>query len=52
MFDWGIKYASGIGFTVEKVYRISIFIWYGQSQFQKFVIAFFFLELIKKNVLV
>ena len=43
----GSKYASVIGFTVEKVYRMSIFIWYVQSRFQKFVIAFFFLELIK-----
>ena len=43
----GSKYASVIGFTLEKVYRMSIFIWYVQSRFQKFVIAFFFLELIK-----
>ena len=43
----GSKYASVIGFTVEKDYRMSIFIWYVQSRFQKFVIAFFFLELIK-----
>ena len=28
----GSKYASGIGFTVEKIYRMSIFIWYGQSR--------------------
>ena len=28
----GSKYASGIGFTVEKLYRMSIFIWYGQSR--------------------
>ena len=47
----GSKCASGIGFTVEKVYRMSIFIWYGQSPFQKLVIAFLFLELIK-NMLV
>ena len=45
----GCKYASGIGFTVEKVYRMLIFIWYGQSRLQKFVIAFFFLSLIKKT---
>ena len=30
---------------------MSIFIWYAQSQLQKFIIAFFFLELIK-NMLV
>ena len=28
----GSKYASGIGFTIKKLYRMSIFIWYGQSQ--------------------
>ena len=43
----GSKYAFGIGFMVEKVNRMSIFISYGQSQLQKFVIAFLFLELIK-----
>ena len=41
----GFKYTSRVGFTVEKVYRMSIFIWYGQSRLQKFVIAFLFLEL-------
>ena len=46
----GSKYASGICFTVEKVYRMLIFIWYGQSRLQKFVIAFLFLKLIKKLV--
>ena len=46
----GSKYASGIGFTVEKVYRMLIFTWYGQSRLQKFVIAFLFLKLIKKLV--
>ena len=45
----GSKYASGIGFTVEKVYRISIFIWYGQSRLHKFVTAFLFLKLTKKT---
>ena len=44
----GSKYVSGIGFTVEKVYSRSIFIWYGQSRFQKFFIAVLFLELRKK----
>ena len=43
----GSKYASSIGFTLEKVYRMSIFIWYGQGRLQKLVIAFMFLELIK-----
>ena len=43
----GSKYASGTGVTVEKVYRMSIFIWYGESWLQKFVIAFLFLESIK-----
>ena len=47
----GSKYSSGIGFTVEKVYRMPIFIWYGQSRLQEFVIAFLFLELMK-NMLV
>ena len=48
MFDWVLsKYVSGIGFSIEKVYRMSIFIWYDQSQPQKCVIAFLFLELIK-----
>ena len=42
------KYASGIGFTVENLYRMSIFIWYSQNRFQNFVIAFLFLE--KKHV--
>ena len=41
------KYTFGIGFATEKVYRMSTFILYGQSRFQKFVIAFLFLELIK-----
>ena len=45
----GSKYASGIGFTVEEVYRISIFIWYGKSWLQKFVITFLLLGLIKKT---
>ena len=43
----GSKYTSGIGFTVEKVYKMSIFIWYSQSSLQKLAIAFLFLELIK-----
>ena len=43
------KYASGIGFTEEKVYIMSIFIRYGQSRLQKFIIAFLFLELIEKT---
>ena len=38
------KYASGIGFIVEKVYRISLFIWYTQNLLQKFFIAFLFLD--------
>ena len=46
----GSKYASDRRFTVEKVNRMSTFIWYGQSWLQKFFIAFLFLELIKKNV--
>ena len=41
------KYASGIGLTIEKVYRLSTFIWYGQSRLQKFIIVFLFLELLK-----
>ena len=44
----GSIYASGFGFTVEKVYRMSTFISYGQSQLQKHGIAFLFLELMKK----
>ena len=47
----GSKYVSGIGFTVEKVYRLPTFISYGQSRLQKFVTAFLFLEIIK-NMLV
>ena len=47
----GSKYASGKGFTVEKGFRMSIFIWYGQRRLQKFDIAFLFLELIK-NMLI
>ena len=47
----GSKYTSNIGFTVEKVYRLSTFIWYVQSRLQKFIIAFLFLKLIK-NMLV
>ena len=47
----GSKYTSGIGFAVEKVYKMSIFIWHSQSSLQKFAIAFLFLELIK-NMLV
>ena len=43
----GSKYASGLGFTADKVYRMSD----SQSWLQKFVIAFLFLELIK-NMLV
>ena len=39
----GSKYASGIGVTVEKAYRISIFIWYSQSRLQKFALTSFFL---------
>ena len=46
----GSKYTSCIGFTEENVYRISMFIWYSQSQLQKFVIAFLFSKLIKKYV--
>ena len=45
----GFKYTSRVGFTVEKVYRMSIFIWYGQSRLQKFIICFLFLELIKNR---
>ena len=47
----GSKYASCIGFTVEKVYRMSIFTWYGQSRLRKFVIVFLFLELIKSMLI-
>ena len=43
----GSNYASGIGFTVENVHRMPIFILYGQNRLQKFIIAFLFLELIK-----
>ena len=43
----GSKYAFSIGLTVEKVYAMSIFIWYNQGRLQKSVIAFLFLELIK-----
>ena len=32
----GSKYASLVGFTAEEVYRMPIFIWYGQSRLQKF----------------
>ena len=42
----GSKYVSGIGFTVEKVYK-SLFIWYSQSRLQKFAITFLFHQLIK-----
>ena len=31
----GFKYASGLGFTVERVYRMQIVIWYSQSRLQK-----------------
>ena len=47
----GSKYASGIGFKVEKIYKMSVLTWYGQSRLQKFIIALLFLELIK-NMLV
>ena len=43
----GSKCASDIGFAVDKVYRMLTFTWYGQSRFQKFFIAFLFVELIK-----
>ena len=43
----GSNYASGIGFTVENVHRMPIFILYGQNRLQKFIIAFLFLELIE-----
>ena len=43
----GSKYASSQGFTLEKVYWMSIFIWCGQGRLQKLVIAFMFLQLIK-----
>ena len=43
----GSKYASGIGFTIEKVHIMKIFIWYGQIRTQNFFIAFLFLELMK-----
>ena len=36
----GFKCASGVSFTVEKVYRTSIFVWHSQSQLclsQKFI---------------
>ena len=46
-FRLGSKYASGIGFTVEKIYRMSVFIWYFRSWIQKHVIAFLFPKLIK-----
>ena len=45
----GAKYASRIGFTVEKFNECQQL--YGQSHLQKFVIAFLFLELIK-NMLI
>ena len=38
------KYVSGKGFTVERAYRMSIFICYCQSWLQKFDIAFSFLN--------
>ena len=47
----GSKYVSGNIFTVEKAYRMSIFISYGQSRLQKIVITFWFFEL-RKNMLV
>ena len=47
----GIKYTAGTGFTVEKVYRMSTFVWDSQNWIQKFLITFFFLKLIK-NMLV
>ena len=34
------KYASDIGFTLEKIYRMSIFVWCSQIRLQQFVIAF------------
>ena len=50
VFRLGSKYTSGIGFTIDKVCRISIFIWYDQDRLQKFFIAYLFLELIKEHV--
>ena len=47
----GSKYASGIGFTPGKIFRMSKFVSFNQCGLQKFVIAFLFLELIK-NMLV
>ena len=34
----GSKYVSGIGFSAEKVYRMSVFIWCSQSRLQRFVL--------------
>ena len=47
MFDC-VQYAPGI---VEKIDRMTIFIWYGQSRLQKFITVSLFLELIE-NMLV
>ena len=41
------KYASGVRFRAEKLYRKSVFIWDDQGRLQQFVIAFLFLELVK-----
>ena len=43
------KYTSGVGFTVEKVFRMSIYVWYYQSLLQKIVFDFLFLEFIKTS---
>ena len=45
----GSNCASGIGFTEEKIYRMSIFIWYDESRLQNSVITLF-LKLIKKHL--
>ena len=43
----GSKFTSGIGFTVGKLYRMSNLSDMVKVDFQKFVIAFLFFELIK-----
>ena len=43
------RYTSGVGFTVENVSKMLIFVWYYQSLFQKIVVAFLFLEFIKTS---
>ena len=44
------KYTSGIGFTIEKVYRMWIFIWNSQSRFQDLSLPYLVSQITKKYV--